>query len=69
MLCDYIISKFPRQITHRYILIYLLIRNVHTFIQQNMYFINPKKYMHSWRRRGRMVVGFTTTCAIIAYHH
>jgi len=29
-------------------------------------FIVPK---HSGGRRGRMVVGFITTCAIRAYHH
>jgi len=29
------------------------------------------KLSHNWGRRGRdcMVVGFTTTCAISAYHH
>ena len=36
-----------------------------------MYLINPKKNMYIWGRRARdrMVVGFTTTCLISAYHH
>jgi len=31
--------------------------------------IEPKLCTQGWRGRDCMVVGFTTTCAINAYHH
>ena len=32
-------------------------------------FVKPKTSKNVWGRRDCMVVGFTTTCAISAYHH
>ena len=42
----------------------------HHFVQSVSKQFSLRLYVYlKYRGRGRMVVGFTTTCAISAYHH
>jgi hypothetical protein len=41
---------------------------IHLSVFPNKLYINIKPIVQAWDRRGRMVVGFTTTYVISAYH-
>ena len=41
----------------------------HTLIKKNILTFLLTPYLYTFSLCGRMVVEFTTTCAIVAYHH
>jgi hypothetical protein len=69
---DIIISSLKSNLFlpwHSWNIAHLALHNNHSFTNSNNISISPFIQFRGSRCRGRTVVGFTTTCAISAYHH